>query len=116
MIREMASRRGGLTQMAREFGIARSTVRDRAVWLGARVPVKEDARVPVRSTPAGVDDVAGFAATMRQIDARKEAAPSTRDTRRSWRGTLGVEVLPAGHPITWGAITEGTCLAGSAYG
>ena len=41
---------------------------------------------------------------------KPESPPAQRDT-----GPTGRDALPAGHPITWGAITAGTLLADMAY-
>jgi hypothetical protein len=40
-----------------------------------------------------------------------EAEPVERDVRNG----APLEALPAGHPFTWGLLTQGTCLEGSEY-
>jgi hypothetical protein len=67
---------------------------DRAVVVAA-VAVRPVATIP--ESP-----VAGVPATTAGADAPR------RDARR-------VDALPAGHPVTWGAITAGTVLAAEAY-
>jgi hypothetical protein len=40
-----------------------------------------------------------------------EAEPVEREVRNG----APLEALPAGHPYTWGLLTQGTCLEGSEY-
>ena len=72
--------------LAKSFGIGRQAAQQRATKLGLITPqTRQPASAPV-VTAERIDP----------IDAGREA-------------------LPAGHPITWGMIVQGTCLEGTAY-
>lgn len=69
------------------LGIGRDQIIDRAMELG--VHTRGDRTMMTRFQPAAASDASDF------------------ERRR--------ECLPAGHPVTWNAITVGTCLEGHGY-
>lgn len=69
------------------LGIGRDQVIDRAIGIG--VHTRGDRTMMTRFKPSAEPDASDF------------------DRRR--------ECLPAGHPVTWNAITVGTCLEGQRY-
>lgn len=75
-----------LRALSRAFGLGRSAVAERATHLGLHTPIPAADRPPI---------------------ARKPTPDGLDDPTR--------DPLPAGHPVSWGLITAGTCLEGVAY-
>ncbi len=86
---------GSLRAIAIAFGLGRRAIAQRAAYLG----------VPFAT---GVPAVAHSAAVTpaRQVASAPSPALASDPLR---------DPLPAGHPVTWGLLTAGTCLEGAAY-
>lgn len=75
--------------LARSFGIGRQSAQKRALKLG----LVSLASLASLKAPVGV--------------VGRQASPESID--------LGREALPAGHPLSWGLLVQGTCLEGMPY-
>ena len=52
---------------------------------------------------------------VQQSDARARAEQAALEPVGGLEDEAERDALPAGHPVTWGAITAPTCMAGAAY-